>query len=125
MRAEIKGATAAERPPLVLLWSAHKRQADKGYVHRKLRKEECVVQWANIVLPDPAPINFPPPLLPVNPFANRALFDFTECDMGGGKRTPLIKAGPQYYLRTLPSKPYYILQRCPRRRCLLVERDNR
>ena len=28
--------------------------------------------------------------------------------MGGGRRTPLIKQGPQYYLRTLPSKPYYI-----------------
>ncbi len=28
--------------------------------------------------------------------------------MGGGRRTPLIKQGPQYYLQTLPSKPYYI-----------------
>ena len=83
-------------------------QADKGFVHRKLRKEQCLAMWDGVDMPPPADVPFPPPPSPVPVLFNSSKFDFTECDMGGGVRTPLIKAGPQYYLRTLPSKPYYI-----------------
>jgi hypothetical protein len=36
--------------------------------------------------------------------------DFAEFDMGGGLRMPIIKVGPQYYLRTCPSKQFYLSQ---------------
>jgi hypothetical protein len=104
-RAKIVRASEADRPELERMWNEHKLQADKGYVHRARRKEDCASLWQGIPLHEQRPITFPrvavPPL-------HRDLFDFTEVDMGGGLRTPLIKCGPQYYLRTLPSKPYYI-----------------
>ena len=89
-------------------WEAHRISADKGYQHRAIRKAECTRLWQNVVLPPSLVTDFPPPLAAVPIGSHPDKFDFTECDMGGGLRTPLIKAGPQYYLRTLPSKPYYI-----------------
>jgi hypothetical protein len=89
----------------VFAWEQHKLQADKGYVHRARRKAECASLGEGIGLGEARPIIFP--RVAVAPL-HRNLFDFTEVDMGGGLRTPLIKCGPQYYLRTLPSKPYNI-----------------
>ncbi len=74
----------------------------------------------------PVPPTFPPPPPPIPLWTHSDKHDFTECDMGGGRRTPLIKQGPQYYLRTLPSKRtlLHMLYR-PRGRSLLVERTDR
>ena len=104
-RAKIVRASEADRPELERVWEQHKLQADKGYVHRARRKAECASLWEGIALGEARLLTFPRG--PVPPW-HRNLFDFTEVDMGGGLRTPLIKCGPQYYLRTLPSKPYYI-----------------
>ena len=60
-RADIKGATPAERPALVAAWDRHKRQADKGHVHRAKRKGECVALWNGVVLPPSTVTDFPPP----------------------------------------------------------------
>ncbi len=91
-------------------WSQHKKQADVGYLYRAARKLESKTIWSPFMLslPLPVPPTFPPPPPPIPLWTHSDKHDFTECDMGGGRRTPLIKQGPQYYLRTLPSKPYYI-----------------
>ena len=91
-------------------WSQHKKQADVGYLYRAARKLESKTIWSPfmLTLPLPVPPTFPPPPPPIPLWTHSDKHDFTECDMGGGRRTPLIKQGPQYYLRTLPSKPYYI-----------------
>jgi hypothetical protein len=86
----------------------HKRQADIGYAYRKQRKSESKAMWVGTALPARSVVSFPPPPASVCIGAHSDKHDFTECDMGGGRRTPLIRQGPQYYLRTLPSKPYYI-----------------
>ncbi len=89
-------------------WSQHKKQADVGYLYRAARKIDSKQMWRSIVLTVPVPPTFPPPTAPITIWSHSDKHDFTECDMGGGRRTPLIKQGPQDYLRTLPSKPYYI-----------------
>ena len=89
-------------------WTQHKKQADVGYLYRAARKNDSKQMWRSIVLTEPVPPTFPPPAPPITIWRYSDKHDFTECDMGGGRRTPLIKQGPQYYLRTLPSKPYYI-----------------
>jgi hypothetical protein len=82
--------------------------------------------WHGTILPAPSDTDFPPPLVPVAVGAHPGKVDVAECDMGGGLRTPLIKAGPQYYLRTLPSKQTVLrLQHCARQCGFLVERRNR
>jgi hypothetical protein len=70
----------------------------------KLSQKQC----GGTALPARSVVSFPPPPALVCIGAHSNKHDFTECDMGGGRRTPLIRQGPQYYLRTLPSKPYYI-----------------
>jgi hypothetical protein len=107
-QANISAARIADRPALIAAWELHKAQADKGYKHRALARDASKASWKDVDLEDPALSVFPPPLAPHLPLAHPDLNDFTQCDMGGGLRTPLIKMGPQYYLRTLPSKAYYI-----------------
>ena len=106
--ASIQKASPEELPALREAWSQHKKQADVGYLYRAARKLESKTMWSTIFLPVPVPPTFPRPEPPVSLWDHSDKHDFTECDMGGGRRTPLIKQGPQYYLRTLPSKPYYI-----------------
>ena len=107
-RAVIRTASPVDRPQLAEEWQQHRRQADKGYLHRKKCKAFSKQAYEGISIPPPAPAIFPPGSPPVqfNAYANYT--DFTECDMGGGCRTPWVKSGPQYFLRTLASKPYYI-----------------
>ena len=89
-RAKLVRASEADRPELERVWEQHKLQADKGYVHRARRKAECASLWAGIALVEARPVTFP--RVAVAP-SHRHLFDFTEVDMGGGLRTPLIKCG--------------------------------
>ena len=106
--ASIQKAKSDDVPALQAAWIQHKKQADVGYLYRAARKLESKKMWSAIVLALPVPPTFPAPHPPVPLWTHSDKHDFTECDMGGGRRTPLIKQGPQYYLRTLPSKPYYI-----------------
>ena len=106
LRAELCNARATKKVAVVEKkeeeLDLHRRQADKGYVHRAMLTVMCVAQWAEITLApageggQPAYQSYP------------TKTDFCQCDMGGGCRTPAIRAGPQYYLRTKPSKPEYI-----------------
>ena len=91
-RAEIKGAAPAEQPPLLDAWESHRKHADKGYVHRAKRKEECKEMWGNTNLPPATVTDFPPPLAVVGIGTHGDKFDFTECEMGGGLRRS--KQGP-------------------------------
>jgi hypothetical protein len=104
----IQKASPDELPALQEAWTQHKKQADVGYLYRAARKLESKAMWSSTLLPVPVLPTFPAPDSPVPLWSHSDKHDFTECDMGGGRRTPLIKQGPQYYLRTLPSKPYYI-----------------
>jgi hypothetical protein len=119
-------ARADDVPALQAAWTQHKKQVDVGYLYRAARKQESKKMWGAIVLALPVPPTFPAPHPPVPLWTHSDKHDFTECDMGGGRRTPLIKQGPQYYLRTLPSKPYYICStvRGDVAYCVLVERTN-
>jgi hypothetical protein len=104
----IQKASPDELPALQEAWTQHKKQADVGYLYRAARKRESKAMWSSTALPVPILPTFPAPDPPVPFWSHSENHDFTERDMGGGRRTPLIKQGPQYYLRTLPSKPYYI-----------------
>lgn len=109
-RAEVKNATATDRDAILQALNKHKLEADKGYANRAAGIAYSKAAWENVVLPPPSDFTTlgVTPLPPV-PFQSRPeASDFTQCDMGGGCRTPLIRAGPQYFLRTLPAKPYYI-----------------
>jgi len=108
LMSSIQKAMPDEVQALQAAWTQHKKQADVGYLYRAARKVESKELWSGTVLPVPVPPTFPAPNPPVPIMTYSDKHDFTECDMGGGRRTPLIKQGPQYYLRTLPSKPYYI-----------------
>lgn len=107
MRSEIQVATPMMRPELAAAWLLHKRQADKGYVHRQRLIECSKKEWEDMQLPPPTDSTFPPRPR-VLALSHPGKTDFTECDMGGGRRTPWVKAGPQYFLRTMVSKPFYI-----------------
>ena len=110
LRAQVKNATAAERPAIQEALNTHKIEADKGYANRAVGIAHSKAAWEHVLLPPPSNINNlgVTPIPPV-PYQSRPeACDFTQCDMGGGCRTPLIRAGPQYFLRTLPAKPYYI-----------------
>lgn len=108
MRASIRNADPHDRPRFVDAWKEHKRQADKGYMHRAICISTCKREWAGVELTPPAEAIFPPPPPSIPVLSHPSKTDFTQNDMGGGLRTPLIKSGPQYFLRTLPSKPFYI-----------------
>jgi hypothetical protein len=89
-------------------------QADKEYVHRAICITKSELEFSRIVLPPPSETCFPPQAPPVEPQLHPDAMDFVQVDMGGGQRTPKIKAGPQYYLRTLSSLPLYVCSSSPR-----------
>jgi hypothetical protein len=93
---------------------AHQIKADKGYFHRAICISKCHREFTGIELPAPTVPCFPPGAALVEPQLYPDAMDFVQVDMGGGQRTPKIKAGPQYYLRTLPSLPLYICSSSPR-----------
>ena len=77
--------------------TAHLAEADFAYQLRTALRVDCAAAWAAL----------PPP--PANPTPqSRKCADHVQMDYGGGLRTPWVQTGPAYFLRTLPSKPYYI-----------------
>lgn len=122
--AQIKKAAPNDKDVLRETWEQHKRQADVGYLYRAARKKESKELWRGVVLPLWVPASFPPPATPL-PGIHSDKHDFTECDMGGGRRTPLIKQGPQSVLpKDSTFKTLLHLLYGPWGRSVLVERAN-
>jgi hypothetical protein len=99
---------------LIAELEAHQVKADKGYIHRAICITQSASDFRATILPPQLVTCFPPPAPPVEPHLYPDAMDFVQMDMEGGQRTPKIKAGPQYYLRTLPSLPLYICSATPR-----------
>jgi hypothetical protein len=80
--------------------------------------DQAVSKHVGRSLPPPPPnsASFPPQPPPVAIGGHASKLDFTQCDMGGGCRTPLTKCGPQFHLRTKPAKPLHICSEV--RRCV-------
>ena len=115
LRGKIDSCTVpGEAAMLIAELEAHQVKADKGYIHRAICITQSASDFSATILPPPSVTCFPPPAPPVEPHLYPDAMDFVQVDMGGGQRTPKIKAGPQYYLRTLPSLPLYICSATPR-----------
>ncbi len=96
LRGKIDSSTVpGDAAMLIAELKAHQVKADKVYIHRAICITKSATDFSATILPPPSVTCFPPQAPPVEPQLYPDAMGFVQVDMGGGHRTPKIKAGPQ------------------------------
>jgi hypothetical protein len=96
LTSEMANGTEEEKAAANSKLKLHQQMANMTYKLRAKMRDVSAAGW-----------KVSPPTANPEPQSN-ANYDFVQADYGGGLRTPWVFSGPAYFLRTLPSKPYYM-----------------